>query len=590
MEEKRGNIMSLANEKCNAMVDKAHFALSLLVAIFLASLTTHCTKAGSNSAENRPPSSRKDGETPDALPGYLIDRSFFGFSTDDKLYSDIIIAPFAAAQADGSVVVSLKEPPVDGEYAIALYGPPDAMNCATFVAEIASGVWSAETNHRQSRNFISISDSSLSADASSLTLFIDTSDGRLPCTALAVAEKLPLDAGYKGLNGNVAFLTVGLDFDPYTGFADSLHFVTNELSVNNQNGIWSQEFVEDGSTAGNLPVLRRLPREDGGWIAGTASSAIKERIDGTWQHRGSQSYSPSFGPERYAVADLVTWSHDGAEKVAAIAGFTDYNPNFDFAFQPSESSTFSFIRPGFNMPSLSFQVEGGKLSEQATYMTIVGRTSPRSLHLLKPRSDEYIHNSADIVYGGESCTSVGSETLSVSETGVTHFALACKQGTQTDSTATLVVGRMPLTGNATIVAVNAPDIDDVFRLRAPYLEVDQNGVAHLFYLSQSTLKIWYVTFGADNQINVEPVNVALDTQANSFIIGSSGDSLRAARQTNGKIHVLLQAQIDDENSASRWAVHHGVFIPNSGRLSARAVITSFAPQDSLSNLVVFSPQ
>ncbi len=193
-----------------------------------------------------------------------------------------------------------------------------------------------------------------------------------------------------------------------------------------------------------------------------------------------------------------------------------------------------------------------------------------------------------MTFNNQNCTVVfASEVLSVSDEGVTHFAFACKQGSQTDATATLLVGRMPLSGAATLFAINAPDILDFSRDRAPYLQVDEFGTAHLLYVSKSTLQLWHVTFNMDNDVNVETVDVTLDTPATS-IAGSYG-SLRAQRQANGKIHVLLHAQIDNENATSTWSVHYGVFVPGSGNLSARAITTSHAPQELLSNIVVYSP-
>ncbi len=561
---------------------------SVLVAIAALAAVLNCTRASSNTAENRPPSSRKANENPDALPGYLIDRSYFGFQPADQLFSDIIIAPFSQVATDGSAVISLNTAPPSGEYAVAVYAPPLGKACSEFASEIESGSWAGEEKHIQARTFIMQSDTSLSPDGLSLTITFDAADARLPCTALVVAPALPLDAGYKAFAGTVAFLFTGDVLGGVYNGSESTRFITNAIGSSNLRGDWTSEVVEVGEAYSSTLVLRQLPRNDGSFIAGTGVVKISERqTDATWTQRGAYDTTWGYGQDN-AIVDIQIWNDGANEITIALNGFTGYDePDFEIQRRASASGNFS----KFTLASRADDLHAGSLSQKRVLMGAISKHTPATVNLIDPSVGSASQVHAELYLEGEPCNQVlTSGATIVDDNDVVHFAIACHEDGQSNpDTSRLVYGRLIASETVSpdtishflITPPDAADFPTISRQSPPYMQLDASGTMHLIYRSRSSAHMWYATVTSAGAVDVEVVTMELAAEVSNFTYAN----LQAQRQVDGRIHIIFMAPYSVEQHR---VVQYGIFTPGSGKIALKW-IAGAGFDGKLSNLVLYDP-
>ncbi len=538
---------------------------SLIVAVF-----SGCTKSTSGAAANTTKgtgtkgSGTKGTEAPDTIPGYLIDYRSFGYASEDELFSQVFAAPFAEARTDGAVVLSLKRPLDANNAAVALYGPNEGETCADFVAAL---IVRGGPSEEDSQFRFSIHDNiEFGSDGLSMTLYFSPTDVRLPCTALAVSDHLPENAGYRPIYGNLEFLFTAPTVYPWPEQVD-IRYMSKELNT------WNSTLVAADVPDGLYLSIHHSTVTNTIYVGSTSNNLYSG--DGTnWE------LIPGFLTTVENTTDIVnpggivgihTWLEAGAEHLSVIAADADHYGLFR---RVGTSANFTM--------DISYQtISRGVEMNRAGVLSVAEGVENIFVRSMRDPSATYIDS---IVAGdarGGACDAVAGSIVSAYGTSENlDFAYVCKQVGENVNNASLNFYRTTkLAGGGQtydLIQINTdPEHSEIAREAHPAIRAEDDSNTYLLYRAKSSLKMWLVHVDSELTIEKEAIVVAPD---HSMVSLHQGPTLSFARMGNGNLHILFYGV----NSAGTFDLYYGVYIPGSGILRAKRI-------DAGAEVAVLSP-
>ncbi len=531
----------------------------VLLTLAIAALAASCAKLQSSGSDGSTASSKPRGlDEPDTIPGYLIDERSFGYESRDQWLSDINLTPFVSAKTDGSYVVPLTRA-VEGDYVVALYGPPREMPCADFVAGLQQRSGSSATADRNFRFSLASSENmELSSDGMKLTIFPPADEPRLTCTALIVATALPDDAGYKPYFGRAALLLAsGLDSNTSTGSFSFIGFATNA------GGAWETTRVgTESHQVGRYLAVSQITDTDS-FILGLPGGRIFEGQPQAWTE--NTSYQRAFDTDETTI---VGFSNLSGGEILAVEGLHWTTPFVAARKRTGSMGTFAT----FNVAEHTRMLESASMNESG-YFAVVDREGPqvKNVMLINMAAGGNTVSSTGVISddGGGGACSAPLTTTHVATTGIAYFTIRCTTNQAAD--VSLSFGRLHPSGNRDwLRMVHGPNEGGLRSSGYSAMDVDTAGTTHmLFHYSipeDEEIKLLYISVSSSNVVQQTEVTVA-GIGAEFDYLDQGANALRIRSDPGGNLHVVTYGSSGNYSNPP----FHGIYIPGASKLMVKQI-------------------